>query len=588
MGTIRYLLNRLDRDALVRLRHLRGLRGGDNNDERRETLARSYRGDVDELIQQLDHGELVTIFDAVCFVISGERMHLPDAEKYGVDDLRRFARKAFAGARLRGPSPFHLLDGGEEDDGAEESEDEEEDEAGESEDEELGDEDDSEADEESEEDEEDAASNAALESLRQKLSHSWCRPRTLESVMTHLGLHVPQRLRTSRFQAVVNFLKESGIELCLAKDPDQTVLTDDESSPGIAARVLLRLAQEEDEEPSEDGTSADDVEPEEEDSDEDDDADDEDDGDEDEEVDAEDALPSALRNIGLGWSQPQAISSLLRAFGEEVPMRLRTERFQSLVASLHAVGIEACLADDEECTPLEQDAESPGRRAELRLRRRQDSSQPQGSRRAPISPPVELKPTKVIVVPEQPVTQKAPRPSDYQLAVVRLQFLTAVPSVERRTMPAWPRGYLDAATRDLSLRPQELMFLAALATGLCIGNHSPVDPISQLELALTREEWDTLAADFRALNPFQPELVGAILEQVSQFGSWPSRGAWQSASPPSSRGDTPTPAAARRSAVSLDESLRPALLPKAAVPSEGSETKNVRSLGALDDMFDEE
>jgi hypothetical protein len=63
MSIVRKLLDQLDRDALVRLRHLRGLPGGNNNEERRETLARSYRGDVEELIRQLEYNDLIAIFN---------------------------------------------------------------------------------------------------------------------------------------------------------------------------------------------------------------------------------------------------------------------------------------------------------------------------------------------------------------------------------------------------------------------------------------------------------------------------------------------------------------------------------------------
>lgn len=643
MGVIRQLLNELDRGKLVRLQRLRGLPAGDNNGERRETLARSYRGDLEELIEQLEHADLVAIFDKMTLTISGQRMYLPNAKKYGVDDLRRFARKAFAGARLLGPSPFiGVLD--------EEEEEEDDDEEGEDEDDEQ--------DEESEEDGDDeedkrATFTSAAQSLRQELNQSWSRPRTLESVLTHFGFPVPQRLRTSRFQFLVYFLRDCGIELCLAKDPDKTVVTDDLPSPGISAQVLLRLA------PNDDAPSTDDVEP----------VDDEDHrtdprstielfrqqlrrswsqpltlaslltqlgfavpdrlpnssfqslvsflerngiecclaNDSDKIVLTEDAtspgiskqvllrliqggaeewedmagksLPSTLRDIGFHWSQPRSIPSLLRAFGEHAPSRLRTVRFQALIASLRDAGLEARLADDDDHTILDQDAESPGIMSELLLRRRQKPRLPQPGRRTTASPPAETEVRKVVVVPEQPVIQRAPRPSDYHLAVLRLQFLTAVPSVERRTMPAWPKGYLDAATRGLSLRPQELTFLAALATGHCMGNHSPVDSISQLELALTREEWDALVEDFRALNPFQPDLVGAIAEQVSQFGSWPSKGVWQSTPAPSSRADVPPLSGG---------SVHSEPTPKAAAARVvGNDIQNVRSLGALDDMFDE-
>jgi hypothetical protein len=464
MSIVRKLLDQLDRDALVRLRHLRGLPGGNNNEERRETLARSYRGDVEELIRQLEYNDLIAIFNRMCFEIDGERMYLPEPENYEVEDLRRFARKAFAGARLCGPSPFQFED---DEDEYEDDEDEEE--------EEDEEEDDDEDEEENEDDEEELLQHYTDE--------------------------------------------------------------DDESDM--------------------------------------------------KEKDAEETLPRALQAIGPGWSRPRAIPALLRDLGESVPSRLRTTRFRALLASLLEVGIEACLADDDEYMPLDQDAESPGIAAKLRLRRRQEPEGQQANRHLPLAPAMEPEPTRVIVVPEQPVAQRAPRPSDYQLAVLRLQFLTAVPSVERRTMPTWPKGYLDAATRGLSLRPRELAFLVALSNRLCMGNHSPVDAISHLETALTQDEWDRLIADFRALNPFQLELVSVITEQVSQFGSWPGRGSWQNI--PAASNPTEAPSVVRSSPTfpSAPGGTNPSS-ESTVVRTEKPESRNVRSLGALDDMFDKE
>jgi hypothetical protein len=618
MGIVRKLLNHLGRDALVRLRLLRNLHGGDNNEDRRETLARSYRGDIKGLIQQLCYDDLVVIFNKESFIISDEQMHLPEPEKYSEENLRVFARKAFAGGRLRGPSPFKPVYDGDEDESEDEDEDEDESESededededeDESEDEDdddddddddedddaedddaedddaedENDEDDDAEDENDEDDEENSdakeivghhsVSNGGIDSLRQQLSYSWSQPTTLGSMLAYFNAVVPQRIRTSRFQKSIQFLLVSGIEVCLAKDPEKTVLTEDDSSPGIAAQICLRLVQATENDEEIEDTSIDEDWLEHKDT-------------EDDKVEVEGEI--SLQDVSFDWSPPCSIASLLQFFEESVPSRLRTVRFRALLASLFEANLEACLANDENCTPLEQDAKSPGIMAKLRLRLATDQQRAE-VRPTPLTPRVEPESPRVVVVPEQPVTQIAPRPSDYNLAVLRLQFLTAVPSVERRTMPAWPRGYLDSATRGLSLRPQELTLLRALATGLCMGNHSPFDAIPQLEIALSQDEWDTLIADFRALTPFQPELVSAIVEQVSQFGSWPSKGVWQSMPATPSRVETSTQETAYNApSPSCEPAQADSPQKGATATDEKTETKNVRSLGALGSMFDDE
>jgi hypothetical protein len=59
---IRDALDRLDQLALIRLAERRGVRGARSNDERRETLARSYKGDAASFVDDLQRADLQAIF----------------------------------------------------------------------------------------------------------------------------------------------------------------------------------------------------------------------------------------------------------------------------------------------------------------------------------------------------------------------------------------------------------------------------------------------------------------------------------------------------------------------------------------------
>ncbi len=440
------VLDCLDRKALVRLVRLRGLSTSNANDDRKATLARSYRGDVEALINDLTRAELLEVFLSFnWFEVRGRRLWLRNPSQYRHDELRAFAIRAFAERPVRIVADF------------EEYEDEEEEE----------------------------------------------------------------------------------------EEDDEEYATDDEGD------------EEEEDDEKEEGE----------------DEDDEDDGTEEE--------PRFIRKLKAGWSRPRKVARIMRRLGLGSPERLRTPRFQELIAALTQYGVVACLADDHSCEVLTDRSESPGIYAKLRLRKTASSGESERSK-----PPVDYERSKVvdtgpqIVVQsgERPVAQRAPRPPDYGLAVLRLKFLTAVPSIERRTMTEWPDGYLGAATKDLSLRPQETSLLRALSAGLCIGNHSPYEVIPQLTQVLSPLEWNELLGDFAALNPFQPEFVQAITEQIQPIQTQrTSTDTWREATPvaPDLIVDEPD----------TDKHAMP--LAAAAKGADTNET-NVRDLGPLAGMFEDE
>jgi hypothetical protein len=69
----------------------------------------------------------------------------------------------------------------------------------------------------------------------------WSRPRMIGRILEILGEHVPERLRAERFRGLIGLLARSGIEACDADDPVENVLATNDPSPGIDAKLRLRV-----------------------------------------------------------------------------------------------------------------------------------------------------------------------------------------------------------------------------------------------------------------------------------------------------------------------------------------------------------
>jgi hypothetical protein len=230
-----------------------------------------------------------------------------------------------------------------------------------------------------------------------------------------------------------------------------------------------------------------------------------DDEEDDDEEDASDAR-SLLDIHSNEWSRPRIIGRIFARLSLGVPRRLHTPRFQDLLHILDKAGIEACMSDNNRILSLKE--ESPGIDTKLRLRLKvvPKSVVAESSNHVRAPDPVVKKP--------EPVVQNVVMPtkvSDYNLAALRMQFLTAVPSPGRKTSAAWPVKFLEAATAGLSLRPNEMMLLKAYAAGLTPGNHNPFDAIDALKGLV---DWTILLEDFSHLNKEHPELVEAIVDHI--------------------------------------------------------------------------
>ncbi|AGC48323.1 hypothetical protein MYSTI_07051 [Myxococcus stipitatus DSM 14675] len=73
------------------------------------------------------------------------------------------------------------------------------------------------------------------------LSREWSRPRNLSGVLRALGMEVPERLRSSRFQEAVRKLIALGIDISEADSG--RVYSPRDSSPGVDGKVRLRRAR---------------------------------------------------------------------------------------------------------------------------------------------------------------------------------------------------------------------------------------------------------------------------------------------------------------------------------------------------------
>lgn len=174
------------------------------------------------------------------------------------------------------------------------------------------------------------------------------------------------------------------------------------------------------------------------------------------------------------------------------------------------------------------------------------------------------------------VAEPAPSVSPYNLALLRLQLLTAVPSFERKHETSWPYAYLEASVRGLAVSRPEANLLQSIAPGLCTGTHSPFPIVQQLMRHLDGPTWEELLADLQQLNAAHPDVVATIVAHVREL-----RG---EAAPPK-----PPEPVAMPEPVDVSADTQPSTEAKAASRQnhgDAPDSLNERDLGPLDSMFD--
>lgn len=326
-----------------------------------------------------------------------------------------------------------------------------------------------------------------------------------------------------------------------------------------------------------------DVEPAAEDEEEDDVADeDADEPDEDEAPDDDDPIAALRLDPDGAWSRPRQLVRVLRELGSDLPQRLRTTRFQAVLLQLDQSGIQMRLADEND--PLPPDAASPGIDSRVCLRVAVAPAEPRRPPAPRVNAPSAPPPPIVLVsAPRQPPRLPAPPPrdSDYELALLRLQFLTAVPSMDRQRQPEWPEDFLATATDGLTVSADESRLLRMVAASFVRGGHHPSPVITGLVKAEAHHDLDALLARFLHLNRHMADAAAEILRWVDEH----RKGHHPRPPPPAHAPSPPAHPPAARAASSRTPAPAPARAPAAAKPPPQEGPANHRGLGALDDMF---
>jgi hypothetical protein len=327
------------------------------------------------------------------------------------------------------------------------------------------------------------------------------------------------------------------------------------------------------------------------------------------------------------WSNPRPIAQIMERLALEVPQRLRTQRFHAFVSELHELGLEMALVDGGE--PLTLDDDTPGIRTEVHLRILPEPAAPRRAppaapapRRSEVTRPAERPPRPTVparpraafespppreALPPITVVPSAPRhgpaaaprvrPHDYELAKLRIQFLTSAPNIHRERSPEWADHYLQAALRGLTVGSPDTRLLAMGLRGWARTPSSPEVLVPDLMKALAAHEWEELLEDFVRLNLEVFEEVERIVRRVRELlGDAPApagvprplqhappRAQVQAtavtflAAPAVSRAETPSRGAAG------SPTARPANPP--GNPAQVEAPRNERDIGVLADIF---
>lgn len=296
---------------------------------------------------------------------------------------------------------------------------------------------------------------------------------------------------------------------------------------------------------------------------------DDDEGEEEEPEDDVDQLDEAAddeafaESFSDSWSRPLLIRRLLLRFDGDHPQRLRAERFRGLVDRLLKLGLKMQLPDGEEAS---DESASPGIEAKVRLRRvgRLD--------RAPRV--IDAKPT-VAPTPSRSVefvpggtgpSRDVLAQQGYALALLRLQFLTAIPDHARPGRANWPDEFIATATAGLHLLPDERTLLTLASASFAMGSQSPFQIAQLLRPFMAPQTWEPLFRDFVLLNNSLGPMAEKTIELVrSSLGI-------------GSAGPTQRPAPQTTAQVFVERHEE-----KQAASAESS--TNRRDLGSLEDMF---
>jgi hypothetical protein len=294
------------------------------------------------------------------------------------------------------------------------------------------------------------------------LAEEWSRPRQVSRVLRLLGFAAPARLRSSRFQTMLEELRSRGIEACLADDPAQRVLDIDAPSPGIAAK--LRLRREGSGEPV-----------------------------------APELLPATSGEATGGWSRLRPVRALFAQLGLAVPSEMGQEEFGLLIETLEIRGYEVATSDGARLTPLHDAVPLD---AEIRLRHD-----------ALAAPPASLRSVKADDHGDSRTSQGR-MINDYQRASLRLEVLTAgigpaIASHEGVTK------CVEIATAGLAVPRDKQDILERVGVALTQTARDPLVVLTSLVERLDPEDGEVLLREYAMLHPEHVESNRLLSEHWS-------------------------------------------------------------------------
>lgn len=284
--------------------------------------------------------------------------------------------------------------------------------------------------------------------------------------------------------------------------------------------------------------------------------------------------------LTVNWSRPRKIARVFAMLGEAAPVPLFEARFQGLIDRLGRMGIEVTLAD-KDGRPFLPGSARPSSDDKIRLRRNMTASVGRSEMlQAPERGVVHIGRAPGFLKPVPP-----PRRDGWELAVIRLRFLTAVPIADRRLQANWPHGFVEASLQGLSLPEPKKRLLATASQQFVTGNHDACELIPDVLALHSREECAALFDHFRRLNACARDYVEQIIQLVYERLGHPSPSVVRPAAPP-------MPSSGRVAIVGVectDQNRAHPSIPAAPVakPSQNDsgEGKNVRRLGMLADLF---
>jgi hypothetical protein len=281
-----------------------------------------------------------------------------------------------------------------------------------------------------------------------RIVQDWSRPRMMSRVLRAVGIDVPNRLTSDRFQAMLKVLRSRGIDVCLAADPAHSVLDIDAPFPGMAKKLRLRTRG-----------SSEPLAPE---------------------------FPHASPGVASeGWSRLRPVRALFAQLGLPVPDEMDQESFCALIEALELRGYEVATADGVRLTPLHDAVPLD---AELRLR--YDAlAAPTLSLRDPMG-----------AVHRDPADAAGAPISDYECASLRLELLTAGLSRENAS-DEQVATCVEIATAGLAIPGAKRDLLVRVGMALARTPRDPVAVLTSLVRRLHPEDAGVLVREYAKMHP---------------------------------------------------------------------------------------